>query len=345
MTGRVRLANLVLSSLLLTSAWLLYPASEPEPGVQAFGMPPCGIFQIKRLAANATTHIVCDDPGCEPPRPVDYKDCVPTVAWECLVGTTIECNETCSIVYPDDERLCECQPPSSGCPPGYEWYVFTCKCKLVQQACEEPCGECGNGFCEPWPVCECGGNETPILVSLEGNRLQLTDPETGVHFDLDADGSAERIAWTTEGSDDTFLALDRNGNGAIDDGTELFGDASQQQPASDPPNGFLALAWFDDPSEGGNGDGRIDASDAVFQELQFWNDANHDGFSQAGELRHASQAGVRAFDLDYRESKRVDQHGNEFKYIAKVYLQHRPGKRHPGPRQKFAVDVILRRQQ
>lgn len=124
----------------------------------------------------------------------------------------------------------------------------------------------------------------PLVLDLAGNGFSTSGLQRTVTFDLDADGRREQISVPT--GDDALLALDRNGNGRIDDGRELFGDQHGAR------NGFAELSKFDD-----NQDGRIDAQDAVFERLSLLR------FDAAGRQHSQSlaQAGVSAIRLDARD--------------------------------------------
>jgi len=161
-------------------------------------------------------------------------------------------------------------------------------------------------------ICDC--EPSPILIDVKGNGFALTDAAAGVRFDIRDVGVAEQIGWPEPGSDDAFLALDRNGDGVINSGAELFGNAAEQPASAKYANGYNALSVFDD-----NGDGVVDENDPIYPRLLLWQDSNHDGVSQPQELHGLAEMGVAGLSVRYTVSKKADSYGNQFHYRADVY--------------------------
>ncbi|TRO35078.1 HlyJ hemolysin-like protein [Pseudomonas sp. ALS1131] len=153
---------------------------------------------------------------------------------------------------------------------------------------------------------------SPIVIDLDGDGIETLEVGAS-YFDLDGDGLSEMTGWVSP--DDGLLVHDRNGDGRISNGTELFGNHSTLSNGQTAENGFQALAEYDD-----NGDGIIDAQDASYSVLQVWRDLNGNGISDVGELQSLADAGVLSISTGYANSTHTDAHGHEHRQIGTVIL-------------------------
>lgn len=159
------------------------------------------------------------------------------------------------------------------------------------------------------------GTCSPIVLDLRDGRYQFSSPDNGVRFDINADGKLEQVAWPQDPREVAFLFLDRNGNGVVDDGSELFGNASRLANGTVAENGFVALSELDT-----NGDGQISAADSRWKDLRLWFDTNRDGKAQHNEIVTLDDAGVTSLALSRSWTGRRDKYGNTFRWKANFTL-------------------------
>ena len=159
------------------------------------------------------------------------------------------------------------------------------------------------------PPSGCTGSDCPnspiVIPTGNSQAIKLTRAADGVIFDINADGAPILTAWTKAGTEVAFLALDRNGNGTIDSGAELFGDATLPGVS----NGFAALRLTGQHNQ----DGGINAADELYAKLLLWTDRNHNGYSEPDELQPFSDV-FEAIGLGYTYAPRRDGFGNEYRY-------------------------------
>ncbi|MCL2658356.1 MAG: hypothetical protein FWD62_13290 [Betaproteobacteria bacterium] len=129
----------------------------------------------------------------------------------------------------------------------------------------------------------------PLALDLDGDGIETIGVGT-VLFDHNGDGIRTGTGWLK--GDDGFLVLDRNGNGVIDNGGELFGVDTIKSNGQRATDGFDALRDLDS-----NGDGIFDANDEQFSNVRVWRDLNQDGISQANELFTLEQLGIASINL------------------------------------------------
>lgn len=177
---------------------------------------------------------------------------------------------------------------------------------------------------------------SPIVLDLARNGFNFSGPRQPVAFDIDADTVREKICWTGTRTDDTFLAMDRNGNGMIDDGSELFGDSTPFLDGRPAQNGYQVLFELDVVR--GNGNGFLDVGDQDFERLLLWHDWNHNAKSEPAELIALAATDIYAVSVEYSVSLEQDQHGNRLRFRGSAF---RSGNSVVAPGILSTVDVFF----
>ena len=151
----------------------------------------------------------------------------------------------------------------------------------------------------------------PLTLDLDGDGLETTGVAAinPILFDHDGDGIKNGTGWVS--ADDGFLVIDKNGNGSIDNGRELFGDNTIKSNGQLATDGFDALADLDSIANGGNADGMISSADAQFTNLRVWRDLNQDGISQSNELFTLSSQNIASINVTKTANSQTLPNGNQ----------------------------------
>jgi hypothetical protein len=152
------------------------------------------------------------------------------------------------------------------------------------------------------------------VIDLDGDDIETVSTSASILFDHNGDGLKTASGWIK--GDDGFLVLDKNGNGLIDDGSELFGGDTVLRNGQKATEGFQALADLDT-----NADSQIDAGNTVFQNLKIWRDINQDGISQSDELFSLTDLGIGSISLNQTTQNKNFGNGNQMLGTACVALR------------------------
>jgi hypothetical protein len=251
---------------------------------------------IRGFFVAAALALVVTGPGCGSRGPYDDP---------CLVG--YEQLTVCSsgrAEEPDQEFLKSCRAsPTDRC--YFECYAEA-SCEGLLESVDSVGCLVASDFTSCIVVCE-GHNPdwippcaTPLVLSFDGAPVRFGQSDRFFDFGI---GASVVTDWPSAAT--PWLALDRDGDGAIDDATELFGSSTPLQQGGRAANGFVALRELDT-----DGDGRLTPTDQAWASLLVWTDRNGDRVSSRDELASLESTGVTAIDLGFAREPRCDARGN-----------------------------------
>lgn len=146
--------------------------------------------------------------------------------------------------------------------------------------------------------------ETPLVIALTGDGILTLPDDDNIHFDHNNDGVKESTGWIDSNS--AFLVFDKNRNGIIDNGNEMFGNNTTDILGDYAKHGFDALYQYDN-----NQDNIIDNNDLIWVSLNLWIDKNIDGITDVGEMINIEYSGIESINLNYKKNGSIDENGNK----------------------------------
>ncbi len=228
-------------------------------------------------------------PSQPPPQAVQPCDAAATGGYACTTESGEEGTNYC-ILVDGDEFYTPCSTDPVECLPG-EAYDQGCLGEVCQW----------NGESFEWNYWEEPDCNTPLVVNFSHDPIEFTPATAAASFDLSTDGTCMSTDWPTA----PWLAMDRDGDGFIRSGGELFGNATKMSTGGYAQHGFAALGELDS-----NRDGKIDAQDARFGELVLWSDYDDDRIGSYSELRPVSETSLVSIDLGFDRRASCDRGGN-----------------------------------